>query len=270
MKRSVPCIVCLLAGLMLTAGMCPTEEGADAGSNGHDSGSSHDGGGGHDSAIPANAKFCQERCTQTADCAANFECQSDNRCHYTGQLADPCANDDDCQIMMSGWTTECTSASGCTNMTCVQFAGSGYCAVQPNQYFTCAQAGMTDVTLDDIDGTSVTVCSNTQYECNTASGTCWNPCTDNSECAPTTLYPHCNTATRLCECQSSPSDSCVGVTSGGTVCRNGSCGCTLDDDCVGTGFTKCYDGVCGCTDVSDCTTNLVHPGTTHVCEVYAG
>jgi hypothetical protein len=259
-KGGLKWIFLALGCCALMAASCPNSDEPDAGpasDSGH-----HDGGAGVDHAGPSNGKFCQEQCGQTTDCLSNFECQSSNRCIYTGDRPDPCTSNESCHLTMSG-STACTTSANCTGRICVHYGGGTYCAVQPNQYVSCTQMTMAEVTVTDVDNASVTVCLNTAYECNTGTGNCWNPCTDNNECSG--LTPHCNTTTRLCECVASPSDSCATSGNGGHACVDGTCGCRVDEDCNGAGFTKCYDGWCGCASVADCTAQRAHPGTTWVC-----
>ncbi len=213
-----------------------------------------------------DGKFCQEQCTVTDDCKVNgvdtgLTCTA-GRC---GGGATGCEDNNDCQVLFSGWITTCATQAECPGQACVDIGGgAGRCAAVPSDFLTCEMLMQTEIMMPPIEGgADVTVCANTDYTCK--DGACQNPCEANTDCALLPGYPQCNVGTGNCECTSD--DDCKATMSpAASVCTDGVCGCGTDEDCAGAANADvCNSGFCGCSDASVCTTKGFD-GTMSVCE----
>ncbi|HWB77175.1 MAG TPA: hypothetical protein VG755_19550 [Nannocystaceae bacterium] len=180
-----------------------------------------------------------------SDMTCNYACEIDSDCWVAGMdlgyicqdsscaLANPCTQDSQCIVELSGWSqTPCTMGGGecmATMQVCVDLGGgNGGCATAPSELLMCSTSMLEEVMVTNLDdGMAVTVCGNTSGTCNTDTGVCSVPCVDDASC-------------------------------NGLVCDtdSGDCVCESDDDCGDNRTCDVAAGTCsapGCTTDSDCT-----------------
>lgn len=211
--------------------------------------------------------YCVDECSGDADCKEQgmdfgFKCV-DKRCTVEAS-GGGCADDFDCQVQLSGWSTVCAAQADCSGGVCVDIGGEGRCALAPSDVVMCAVFSQVEVSIPRFpEGDDVTVCSNTDYECS-ADGVCTDPCTADADCTQFTGYPKCNLGTGVCECGGD--DDCALLNAPAqSVCHAGFCGCGSDGDCAGVNSDVCNPGgLCGCSSASACT-QPGFDGTTQVC-----
>ncbi len=240
----------------------PTTETGDPGTSSGDDTADDDTG------APAGpVASCQEACASADDCLPGYECGPAGHC-----TTPSCNGDDDrCAALLGGWTHEgCTSSDECDGTTCIEFAGTTFCAPAFGGG-GCFEATSTDVTA--VEGNTVTVCV-APARCGT-DGLCFSGCFSDGNCLGF-AHPTCSDTTGRCECTAdscAPGQACVDGTcrctgdegcspfNGGSVCVDGTCECTGDDDCPPVpGFETCHDGVCSCGSDEACSGLDVHPG----------
>ncbi|MEO1232591.1 MAG: hypothetical protein AAFZ18_27215 [Myxococcota bacterium] len=259
-------------------------EGEDAGST-TDAGVRDAGGGG------SSLLFCQEACTQDADCqvmsVGSASCVN-QRCVLDSNPLN-CTTNPECVAFFAGWTlvdtdgdflpdAPCTADGPLPTASCLPgevccALGSvcvegGRCALAPSEFVTCEALQQREVRVARVNGgPEVTVCAPAgAVDAVCDMGTCRNPCARNSDCLSPS-QPVCDTATGDCHCAPGANDSCAANTVGGTVCQaSGQCGCGQDSECTGPGFDTCYSGFCGCASVASCPAMTVFDGTRFVCE----
>lgn len=272
-------LCCLSLGATACGTRGPTSGGAgnNGGQSGGEGGSTNDtssGGGGADTsssadssstdsaAPPIEANVCQEQCAADSDCLDGFTCAAE-RC--VASAASGCQEDADCVAILSGWTVECASSDECTTGPCLapgdEPADAGLCAVQPTEFFACADMQFEEVERTTVEGDMATVCARTNGRCADA-GYCFIPCTPNSCLDGPPETPICNQDSGMCECDES---SCENNSS---ICVDGQCRCASDADCTNGPVDTCYDGVCGCATAVSCEDGFAtsHPSTIVVCE----
>ncbi len=200
---------------------------------------------------PPELMRCQPTCRADADClvsgmAIGFAC-------VAGVCGLPaCVDDLACQHLFSGWSTPCLTSSECfSGQVCIEVAGEGRCATQPDANFACSDLGLVELMRPAlVDDQPVIVCGNDDAAC--VDGVCRDPCARDSDCDPQNGHPHCELATGECTCASDVQCSATGIP-GLVACLAGRCGCAGDDDCVGgINVDTCYAGECGCSATATC------------------
>lgn len=210
---------------------------------------------------------CVETCSGGGACTPPTVCDG-SRCVFPA-VSHPCATDHDCVPVGSFWDlgSACTTAAadcahsaatGAPLEACLLVGAEGHCVRMPQSSSDCANRGKDEVPWTDIEGHAVTVCGRTSYLCDARE--CVPGCATDHDCT-SSLYPHCNVATRRCGCTQA---SCASANNGRVCGPDGACGCANDDDCPGPGFDRCYAGRCGCSDTASCAALL--PELTVVCE----
>ncbi|MDC0721060.1 hypothetical protein [Nannocystis bainbridge] len=213
-------------------------------------------------------QFCQEACASDTDCFvfgedAGYTCQ-DQRC--VNDVVTVCSTDEQCDVILSGWTITCAAQADCGNSyACVAIGdGAGKCAPRPSDGAPCDVLVGEELQVEPIEGGApVTVCGLTETRCD--DGVCFDPCANGSDCATQTGHPVCNPRTQRCEC-GEDSDCATSGIGGYAVCIAGVCGCGQDADCVDTlRADTCVEGICHCSSAAACKGPQVFDGTTKVC-----
>ena len=203
-----------------------------------------------------DGSYCAHQCRTDADCLVGGT-DTGYTCVDSFCVSDltQCGTDDDCVALFSGWSQgqPCTAVDQCAPMTqtCLDLEGEGHCVTVPNDFISCDQLNMVELSMTDIEGNPVTVCGQPDAICLDA-GYCHLPCKSDTDC-PSAAYPACNVGTGFCECTSDAGCESLGLAAA-SVCHEGTCGCGTDQDCVAAGFGDlCLPaGGCGCSGDEAC------------------
>lgn len=206
MKRSIY-LIALWFCLSLFVAACGKDSDKDGDNGGN-------GGGGL-----ANIAVCAPTCDSVSDCVitdtdeADWRCD-DNFCEYTAEVEgfEPgtCDSDAECVVTLSAWQQTCESQEECATGPCIEYEGTGYCAVAPTDFLSCDTLMMEEQEFDTIEGDdTVTVCVQNKAACS-----------EGDFC----FVPECETNA---DCDDDPD---------GDVCQSGICGCSSDDACTTEGM----------------------------------
>jgi hypothetical protein len=217
-------------------------------------GAAGDGGAGGEA--PVGALSCGNECEVTADCQG-VDAESRAICNQeTKRCEDPfgsCQVDADCLASASTWVHRCQSDADCGDdgtQTCVDFAGTGFCATLPD----AGDCGFFDVKTMPRKGAdgNVDVCADTYGRC--FDGKCDLGCDDplffGSLCDGSGNGDTCDENSGRCTCVAN--EECASnVCGANSLCVE----CATTEHCTSKGLDTCVLGKCGCGSAASCPDN---------------